>query len=52
MIETYFESLTSKEDNSEIRITPLVESLCGVVELPVDFDYKGSRSKYLLEKYK
>ena len=53
MIEAYFDSLT-KEDKgeSEIEISPLVESLCGVMELPEDFDYKKSKSKYLLEKYK
>lgn len=53
MIETYFESLTNEKNNeSEIQITPLVKSLCGVVELPENFDYKESKAKYLLEKYK
>lgn len=51
MIEAYFNSLTNIESNkNEIQITPLVESLCGVIELPEDFDYK--KAKYLLEKYK
>lgn len=53
MIETYFDSLTSAQnDEGEIVITPLVESLCGVIELPKDFDYKKSKAKYLQEKYK
>lgn len=53
MIETYFDSLTNAQNNeSEIEITPLVESLCGVIELPEDFDYKKSKGKYLQEKYK
>jgi len=53
MIEIYFDSLTNdNNDESEILITPLVESLCGVVELPDNFNYKESKSKYLLEKYK
>ena len=53
MIEAYFDSLTNKlEDDGEIPTTPLVESLCGVIQLPEDFDYKKSRTKYLLEKYK
>ena len=53
MIEAYFDSLTSKEE-SDIRIktTPLVESLCGVMELPSDFDIKEARTKYLLDKHK
>ncbi len=53
MIEAYFDSLTNqKEDEDEIRTTPLVESLCGVIELPEDFDYKKLRSNYLHEKHK
>ena len=53
MIEAYFDSLTNREMNeNEIQITPLVESLCGVIELPKDFDYKDSKAKYLFEKYK
>jgi len=53
MIEAYFDSLTKEEeDKEEIEITTLVESLCGVIDLPEDFDYKKSRAKYLSEKYK
>lgn len=51
MIEAYFDTLTSKDEN-EIKTTPLVESLSGVIDLPADFDYKQSRGKYLLEKHK
>lgn len=53
MIESYFDSLTNDDIiKNEIETTPLVESLCGVIELPIDFDYKKSKAKYLLEKYK
>ena len=53
MIEAYFYSLTSdQESDDEIITTPLVESLCGVLQLPEDFDYKKRRTKYLLEKHK
>lgn len=54
MIEAYFDSLTTttKTASSAIAISPLVESLCGVIELPKDFDYKDAKAKYLLEKYK
>jgi len=53
MIEAYFDSLTNNESKENENITtPLVESLCGVIELPKDFDYKASKAKYLLEKYK
>lgn len=51
MIESYFQSLTSKlEDEDDIAISPLVESLCGVGQLPDNFDYKKTRIKYLKKK--
>ena len=53
MIESYLDSLTrEKEDNNKISITPLVESLSGVIDLPPDFDYKKEYGDYLTEKYK
>ena len=53
MIEAYFDSLTSNQEIvDEIKATPLVESLCGVIELPKDFDYREARTKYLENKYK
>ena len=52
MIEAYFDSLTSEDETMDIKITPLVKSLSGVVELPKDFDYKKSRSKHLQKKHR
>lgn len=53
MIEAYFDSLTNNETNeSDIAISPLVESLCGVIDLPDGIDYKDAKAKHLLEKYK
>ena len=53
MIESYFQSITSDQlDENDIKITPLAESLCGVGELPDEFDYKKSRIKYLENKNK
>ena len=53
MIESYLDSLTRKRENdSKISITPLVESLSGVIDLPSDFDYKKEYSDYLTGKYK
>lgn len=51
LIETYLASLTNKK-SYETDITPLVESLIGVIELDKDFDYKNSYSDFLMEKYK
>ena len=53
MIEAYLDSLTrEKKSNSETVITPLVESLSGVIDLPADYDYKHEYADYLIEKYK
>ena len=51
MIESYLASLISQK-SKDIEITPLVESLSGVIELGKDFDYKEKYTDYLIEKYK
>lgn len=53
MIESYLDSLTREKDTDNTKsITPLVESLSGVIDLPPDFDYKKEYADYLTEKYK
>jgi len=53
MIEAYLDSLTrEKKTDKKISITPLVESLSGVIDLPSDYDYKSEYVDYLIEKYK
>lgn len=53
MIESYLDSITAqKEEKKDGSITPLVESLSGVIDLPADFDYKKEYGDYLAEKYK
>ena len=53
MIESYLDSLTREEDKEKkLHITPLVESLSGVINIPPDLDYKNEYSSYLTEKYK
>ncbi|MBA7546583.1 hypothetical protein ES705_38975 [subsurface metagenome] len=51
MIESYLDSIT-KDKKLDIEITPLVESLSGVIDLPTDYDYKKDYTDYLIEKYK
>ncbi len=51
LIESYLSSLT-KKNKKESEITPLVESLSGVITLDNDFDVKESYTDYLIEKYK
>jgi len=48
MIETYLKSIT-KESTEKIEITPLVESLSGVIK-PTNNEYKKDYTDYLNEK--
>ncbi|NBG65496.1 DUF6364 family protein [Acidiluteibacter ferrifornacis] len=54
MIEFYLDSITQQKEKGEEKssITPLVESLSGVIDLPNDFDYKKDYRDYLEKKYK
>ena len=51
MVESYLESITEPKKN-EPEITPLVESLSGVIHLSEDFNLKQDYSNYLTDKYK
>ncbi|MFN4762430.1 DUF6364 family protein [Gillisia sp. Q332] len=51
LIESYLSTLTKRE-KKEPEITPLVESLSGVISIEDDFDVKDSYTQYLMEKYK
>lgn len=51
LIESYLTTLTRKSKKKS-EITPLVKSLSGVIEIPLDFNEKEAYSEYLIEKYK
>ena len=51
LIESYLTTLTKRKKN-KLHITPLVESLSGVITLDKDFDAKDGYADYLIEKYK
>ena len=51
LIESYLQLLT-KESSSIDKISPLVESLSGVIVLPKNYDDKNDYADYLTEKYK
>ncbi|GAA4241122.1 DUF6364 family protein [Winogradskyella damuponensis] len=51
LIESYLTTLTNRKKN-DAEITPLVESLSGVISLDKDFDVKDAYTDYLIEKYK
>lgn len=50
MIENYLKSITGTAPKA-VEITPLVESLSGVINLK-ESDYKKSYTDYLSDKYK
>lgn len=51
LIESYLTSLVNQKP-SEVEITPLVQSLSGVINLDEDTDIKKAYTDYLIEKYK
>jgi hypothetical protein len=51
LIESYLKTLTQRKKKST-EITPLVESLSGVITLDEEFDVKKSYTDYLIEKYR
>ena len=50
LIESYLTVLTKQKINST-DITPLVESLSGVISLDKDVDVKDAYADYLIKKY-
>lgn len=52
MIESYLDSITKQNVETKTSVTPLVESLSGVIDLPSEFDYKKEYRDYLEDKYK
>jgi hypothetical protein len=50
MIESYLDSVT-QQNPKEIKITPLVKSLSGVISLSKNADYKKDYAEYLEKKY-
>jgi hypothetical protein len=51
LIESYLDSITMQKSEN-VKITPLVESLSGIIELPDDYDYKKDYADHLMEKYR
>ena len=52
LVENYFDSLTIKDNNSEIEISPVVKELSGVIKLKKNHNRKEAYAIYLNEKYK
>lgn len=51
LIENYLLNITN-EKRKEEKITPLVKSLSGIIDLPKDNDPKKEYSDFLIRKYK
>jgi hypothetical protein len=51
IVESYLESIT-KQKTPATEISPLVESLSGVIHLDENFDLRNDYSNYLSKKYK
>ena len=51
LIENYLQSIFN-ESEEDIKITPLVQSISGVITLGEDFDLKNDHADFLIEKYK
>lgn len=51
LIESYLSSLTNKRNN-DVEITPLVQSLSGVIDLNQKTNSKEDYTNFLMEKYK
>ncbi|MDP5169254.1 MAG: DUF6364 family protein [Bacteroidia bacterium] len=49
LVEAMLDSLTSEKEKG--KISPNVQQLIGVLDLPEDFDYKEDRAAYLTKKY-
>lgn len=50
IIENYLLSLTAK-DKKEAKLSPNIQELMGVIDLPKDYDYKKELAKGLARKY-
>jgi len=51
VVEDYLLRLTADENHEIKKISPLVQSLMSVWDLPADFDHKVAKGKYLRAKY-
>lgn len=51
LIENYLLAITDETDSAE-KITPLVRSLSGIIDLPDNYNHKKDYTDYLSQKYK
>ena len=51
LIESYLAALVGRESDKD-KITPLVKSLSGVIDIAENFDQKENYTDFLIRKYK
>ncbi len=51
IVENYLQKITNDTERKE-KITPLVKSLSGIIDLPENFDHKKGYADFLKNKYK
>lgn len=51
LIESYLKHITHEPREAE-KITPIVKSLSGIIDIPKDFDHKKAYTDHLMSKYK
>lgn len=53
MVEKFFDGLTlsEKSDQQQIKYSPIVSELAGIISLPEDYDYKADYLDHLEKKY-
>lgn len=51
LVENYFKFLAIRKQPSEIELSPMVQELSGIIDLPEDFDLQKEYTDYLTEKY-
>ena len=52
LVESYLEGLPKEDYKTKSKVTPLVESLSGVIDIPDDFDEKEFLSQQIMTKHK
>lgn len=50
LVETYLQKITEEKKEKQ-NVTPLVNSLTGIIKLPENYDDKESYRDYLISKY-
>ena len=51
LVESYFKVLTSDDEESDLKVSPKLKSLKGVLKVEDDYDYKKELSDSLSKKY-